>query len=303
MSVELTYLGSTGVHLRRLQTYNNPNPGPGNVNDRRPFPKFRGGFQVMNAPSHSTYHALQARLQHRFNYGFTVLASYAYGKSIDNGSGIRTTDGDPLTPSNDYDLNNERGLSAFDFRQRLTTSFLYEFPFGRGRRFGIENGVLNAVLGGWQIGGIITLQDGFPLTPFCGPGNVQGGGGYCRPDGIVGQQPDIPDDQQSVTRFFNTDAFVDRLGQNPAQITQFRYGTAGRNVITGPGIISVDASLNKFFRFTENHNLEFRAEFFNLPNHPIFGPPGTTLRTPTYGVISSTKIDSRQIQLALKYNF
>jgi hypothetical protein len=303
MSLEVTYLGSAGVHLRRLQTYNNPHPGPGNVNDRRPFPKFRGGFQVMNAPSHSSYHALQSRLQHRFSHGFTLLASYAWGKSIDNGSGIRTTDGDPLTPSNDYDLDYERALSAFDFRHRFTGSFLYELPFGRGRAVGIENRVVNALLGGWQIGGIITLQSGFPLTAYCGPGNIQNGGGYCRPDVVPGQDPNLPGDQRDPARFFNTNAFVDRTGQDPARISDFRYGTAGRNIITGPGIISVDASVNKFFRFTERHNLEFRWELFNAPNHPIFSPPGTTLRNPTYGVITSTKIDNRQMQLALKYNF
>ncbi|HYZ84213.1 MAG TPA: TonB-dependent receptor [Bryobacteraceae bacterium] len=303
MSLEVTYLGSAGVHLRRLQTYNNAPPGVGNINDRRPFPKFRGGFQVMNAPSHSSYHALQTRLQHRLNYGFTILASYAYSKSIDNGSGIRTTDGDQLTPTDDYNLNAERGLSAFDFRHRLTTSFLYELPFGRGKAIGIDNGILNALFGGWQLGGIFTFQTGFPLTAFCGPGNIQNGGGQCRPDAIVGKDADLPGDQRQVTRYFNTDAFVDRLGQDPNRITEFRYGTAGRNTIEGPGVVSVDASLNKFFRFTERQNLEFRWEVFNAPNRPNFAPPGTTLRTPTYGVITGTKIDNRQMQLALKYNF
>ena len=303
MSLEVSYMGSTGVYLRRLQTYNNAPPGPGNINDRRPFPKFRGGFQVMNAPSHSSYNALQARLQHRFSHGFTLLSSYSWSKSIDNGSGIRTTDGDPLTPSDDYNLAHERGLSAFDFRHRLTNSFLYELPFGRGRAVGIDNRVVNTLLGGWQIGGIVTMQTGFPLTPMCGPGNIQNGGGHCRPDVVPGQAPNLPGDQRSVSRFFNTAAFTDRLGQDPARITEFRYGTAGRNIITGPGIVSVDASINKFFRFSERQNLEFRWEVFNAPNHPIFNPPGVSLRTPTYGVITSTKIDNRQMQLALKYNF
>jgi hypothetical protein len=303
MSLEVGYLGSSGVKLRRLQTYNNAPPGAGNITARRPFPKF-GGFQVMNAPSHSSYHALQARLQHRFDYGFTFLGAYTYSKSIDNGSGIRTTDGDPLTPSDDYNLAAERGLSAFDFRQRFTASFLYELPFGRGKAWLSDApGIVEGILGGWQFGGILTLQTGFPLTPYCGGGNIQNGGGYCKPDVVPGENPDLSHEQQRVERFFNTGAFVDRLGQDPARVTEFRYGNAGRNIISGPGIRSLDASLNKFFRFTERQNLEFRAEFFNLPNHPIFAPPGTTLRTPTYGRITSTKIDSRQLQLALKFNF
>ena len=119
LSLEVGYMGAGGSHLRRLQSYNQAPPGPGNVNANRPFPKFRGAFQVMNAPSHSSYNALQVRLQQRFSKGFTLLASYAYGKAIDNGSGVRTTDGDPLTPSDDYNLRHERGLSAVRFPPTL----------------------------------------------------------------------------------------------------------------------------------------------------------------------------------------
>ncbi|MCS7024840.1 MAG: carboxypeptidase-like regulatory domain-containing protein [Bryobacteraceae bacterium] len=305
MSLEITYMGSTGVKLRRLTSYNNPEPRPGNPNLNRPFPKFNGSFQNMNAPSNSIYHALQMRLQHRFANGFTLLGSYAYGKSIDNGSGIRTTDGDPLTPSDNYNLRGERGLSAFDFRQRFTASFLYELPFGRGRKIGIENRALNFLFGGWQLGGIVTFQDGFPATVFCGPGNIQNGGGYCKPDAVPGVKANLPDKEKSLNRFFNTEAYVDRLGVPPgAPQPVFRYGTAGRNTVIGPGIASVDASINKFFRFhSDQHTLELRGEFFNAPNRPNFGQPGVTLRTPTYGVISSTRVDNRQIQVAMKYSF
>jgi hypothetical protein len=298
-------MGSMGAKLRRLQTYNNAPPGVGNINARRPFPKF-GGFQVMNAPSHSSYNSFQARLQHRFAHGFTVLGSYAWGKSIDNGSGIRTTDGDPLTPSNDYDLARERGRSAFDFRHRLTTSFLYELPFGNGRRKDLGS-IGNFVLGGWQMGGIVTFQTGFPLTAFCGPGNWQNGGGYCAPDPIPGQKPELPGSEQDPRRFFNTGAFTNRIGFASdtllAAAGAYRYGFSGRNNFTGPGLTSVDFSLNKNFHITEKQRLEFRTEFFNFPNHPIFAPPGTTLGVANYGVIGATKVDSRQIQFALKYSF
>lgn len=297
-SLEVTYLGSTGVKLRRLINYNIPAPGPGDVTARRPFPKF-GQFQTMNAMAHSNYHGLQARLQRRFSNGFTVLSSFAYGKSIDLGSGIRTTDGDPLTPMDPYGLYRERGRSGFDFTKRLTTSWLYELPIGRGKRFLDQGGIANVVLGNWQLGGIFTLQDGFPLSAFCGPGNIQNGGDGCRPDVVPGSEANLSRDAKRVTRFFNTDAFIDRLPGGE----QFRYGNSGRNIITGPGIMSWDLSMIKNFRFTESNSLEFRAEFFNLPNHPIFSPPGTTLRTSTYGVIGGTKIDSRQLQFGLKLHF
>ena len=292
-SLEVTYVGSSGIKLRRLINYNVPGPGVGNVNARRPFPQF-GQFQTMNAMAHSTYNALTARLQRRFSKGLTVLGSYAYSKSIDAGSGIRTTDGDPLTPMDPYGLYRERGRSAFDFRQRITTSWLYDLPIGKGRAMALS-GPADVLLGGWQLSGILTLQSGFPLSAFCGPGNIQNGGDGCRAD-AVGINPNLSRDQKTPTRFFNTDAFIDRL---PGGET-FRYGNSGRNVIDGPGIISFDFSVIKNFQFTERQRLEFRAEMFNLPNHPIFAPPGTSLRNANYGVIGATRIDSRQLQFGLE---
>ena len=298
LSMEATYFGSAGVHLRRLMSYNNPEPSQlANSNLARPFPKF-GSIQVMSAPGHSNYHALYLKLQRRFSGGFTYLSSFSWGKSIDNGSGIRTTDGDSLTPSNNYNLDLERGLSAFDFRRRLTTSWLWELPLGSGKRWMNRGGAADAVLGGWQFGGILTLQDGFPFTVTCGPGNIQNGGGICYPDS-TGTDWRLPRNERTRTRYFNTDAFVDR---NPAA-GPFRYGTVGRNSLIGPGFVSLDASANKKFNLRGSTHLELRVEVFNLPNLPIWSQPGSQLRTPNFGVINSTRLDSRQIQVGLKLVF
>ncbi len=257
-------------------------------------------MQVMNAPSHSKYNALYIKTQKRFSQGVSFLSSFSYGKSIDNGSGIRTSVGDPLTPSNNYDLELETGPSAFDFRKRWTTSWIWELPFGQDRRYMNRGGVVDFVLGGWQLGGILTLQDGFPFTLGCSTGTVQNGGGGCYPDPAPGN-PDwqLPASERSRTRYFNTSAFVDR---NPEYGTGFRYGTVKRNSVVGPGIKSFDMSINKNFQIADDH-LEFRVEVFNLPNLPIWGQPGSQLGTPNYGVITSTRMDSRQIQLGLKYVF
>jgi Carboxypeptidase regulatory-like domain len=300
ISAEVTYFGSSGVHLRRLQTYNNTEPSAlANTNLSRPFPNL-GGMQVMNAPSHSKYNALYIKTQKRFSQGISFLSSFSYGKSIDNGSGIRTSVGDPLTPSNNYDLELETGPSAFDFRKRWTTSWIWELPFGQDRRFMNRGGVADFVLGGWQVGGILTLQDGFPFTLNCSTGTVQNGGGGCYPDPAPGN-PDwkLPASERSRTRYFNTAAFVDR---NPEYGTGFRYGTLKRNSLVGPGIKSFDLSINKNFHVGDDH-LEFRVEVFNLPNAAIWGQPGTQLGTPNYGVITSTRMDSRQVQLGLKFVF
>ena len=297
MSLEATYFGSVGRHLRRLMSYNNPEPSQlSNTNLARPFPLF-GSVQVMAAPSSSHYNALYLKLQKRFSQGISFLSSFSYGKSIDNGSGVRTTDGDSLTPSNNYDLNLETGLSAFDFRKRWTTSWLWDLPFGKNRALLNHGGAVDFVLGGWQLGGILTLQDGFPFTVTCGPGNIQNGGGVCYPD-FTGVDWQLPSDQQTRTRFFNTDAFVDRSPATGA----FRYGTVPRNSLIGPGIISLDASANKRFMMGSKY-LEARIEVFNLPNRPLFNQPGSQLRTPNFGVLTSTRIDSRQIQVGLKFVF
>jgi hypothetical protein len=229
-----------------------------------------------------------------------VLSSYAWGKSIDNGSGVRTTDGDALTPSNNYNLRAERGRSAFDFRHRSTTSFLYELPFGKG-----TNAVSKALIGGWQIGGIFTIQTGFPSSVYCGAGNWQNNDTTCYAD-ATGISPDLPRDQRSQARWFNTAAFVNRLGvanNRPQDVAVYRYGNAGRNVLNGPPLVDLDASVQKNFPIREGWRLEFRAESFNLPNHPIFGNPGTSPGNADYGVIGGTRVDNRELQLALKLVF
>lgn len=300
MSLETSYLGSAGIHLRRLTSYNDPVPGPPtNVNARRPaYPLYQGNFQNMNAPSHSSYHALQIRLQQRFSHGFTVLSSYSWSKSIDNGSGTRTTDGDSLLPSNSYDLKAERGLSAFDFRHRWTTSFLYELPFGKGKAMlGGANAFADALIGGWQFGGIFTVQSGFPLTLYCGSGSIQNGGNSCYPDNRGGSSS-IPNPGPAL--WFNTANFVNRI-DDPSR-PQYRFGNNGRNNVIGPRIVDIDFSAAKTFHFTEKTGLEFRSEFFNLPNHPIFGQPNSTIGT-GFGTIGSTRVDSRQIQFGLKLVF
>jgi hypothetical protein len=160
---------------------------------------------------------------------------------------------------------------------------------------------LDAVLGGWKLGGIMTLQDGLPLSPFCTSiATFQNGGTSgtqptaCYPD-ATGINPNLPQGQQSPSGWFNKAAFVN---QKP-----FSYGNAGRNTIIGPGIVEVDAALAKVIHYHERHSLEIRAEVFNLANHPIWGSPGTTVGTSTFGVISSTIVDSREFQGGLKYTF
>jgi hypothetical protein len=141
-------------------------------------------------------------------------------------------------------------------------------------------------------------QSGFPLTVQCGPGNIHNGGGIFYPDS-TGIDWQLPACERSRTRYFNTGAFVDRTDPNGP----FRYGTVPRSSLIGPGIISLDASANKRFQLGVSRLVELRVDVFNLPNRPIWNQPGAQLRTPNFGVITSTRLDSRQLQIGAKLLF
>ena len=297
MSVDINYLGSAGEYLEGGGTMNVARPGAGSINPRRPFPIFGGTGVWIEGAYHSSYHALQAKFQHRPMNGLNLLTSFTYGKSIDDLSAYRIQFGDAGI-SDPYNKRASRGLSAFDFRRNLTTSVMYQLPFGRGAKYFASAGrAADALVGGWQVGSIVTLVGGFPLSAVCGSSAVQNGDGNCYPD-YIGQNPNLDRGQQDPNHWFNTSIFVNRLPNSG-----FRFGTVGRNTIIGPGVINWDFSLLKQFHLFEKHNVELRWEVFNLPNHPLWDIPGSTVGSPTFGVISATKIDNRQMQLALRYAF
>jgi len=159
ISVEANYVGASGMYLEGSGSMNQPGPGPGNINLRRPFPIFVGTFVYIESAYHSTYHALQARFQHRPARGLNLLSSLTWGKSIDNNSAYRIQLGDGGV-TDPYNKDLARALSAFDYRRNLTTSLMYELPFGKGKKFlsGV-NRAANLVVGGWQLGTILTLID------------------------------------------------------------------------------------------------------------------------------------------------
>jgi outer membrane receptor protein involved in Fe transport len=290
--LELGYMGNNSVHLEQLRALNEEIPGTTPHLDRVPFAQF-GRIQTVDASGIGNYHGFSAKLTKRYSSGLTFLSSYTWSKAIDTGSAIRTHGGDTLFPQNSYCLRCERALSSFHTAHRWVNSFLWDIPIGRGRPANVENRVLNAIVGGWQVGSIIALQSGFPLTVVSGRDQANTGGGFDRPNATGIDPNDI--DHRTNERWFNTAAFV---------LQPFgSFGNVGRNTLIGPSIFNWDASLLKDFYFNEQHRLQFRWEAFNVPNHPNWSNPNANVSSPGYGTIGGVRTNMRQMQLALKYIF
>jgi hypothetical protein len=292
-ALEIGFLGSQSYRLERMFAYNEAIPGAtGSVVSRQPYPEF-GRIQEIGNVAEANYRSLTAKLTRRLDAGLTLLAGYTLSKSRDNGSGIRTLDGDTLFPQNSYCLSCEWGLSIFDNRHRFVSSVLYELPFGQGQPY-LNGGIGNAVLGGWQLSSILTISSGFPRTVYTGRDQSNTGAGFDRPN-VTGAPVDVPRGQRTTQRWFNTDAFV---------LQPFgTHGNAGRNIVTGPGMFSWDFSTMRNFRLTGSKTLQFRFEAFNFPNHPIFADPDTTLLSPRFGTINATRRPMRELQFGLKFIF
>jgi hypothetical protein len=295
--LEVSYVGSSG---RKLLAGRDINQGqlttlPFVI---RPVPQF-DDINILESRANSSYNSLQVRFQQRLDFGLSLLSSYTWSKSIDDASSFFTSAGDPNFPQNSYDLRQERALSNFDVRHRLSVSYSYDLPIGKARALLSDNGLLSTIFGGWQMNGIVTLQTGRPFTVALLPEIDNSGTGRStlgflgndRPNVVGNAQPD----RRTPEQWFNTAAFV-----FPPRGT---FGNAGRNILTGPGTENVNVSLVKNMTLRrERLNLQLRAEVFNLFNHPNFNLPDNFLGSPTFGRILSAQ-SPRHIQFGLKLLF
>jgi len=279
------YFGSKGTNLRISRNINQP------INGARPFIRLSASSPILPGASlgnitqvegtgNSSYNALWSSISGRFSSGLQFNASYTWSKSIDYNS---LTSPITITVQDSYNLRGDRGLSDFDARHRLTLYGLYELPF-KG----------NLLVENWQFATIVQLQTGNPLNIITSNNAVNGVVNTLRPDvtspvSIIG----------SVDRWFDPAPFV----------AVPRFGSLGRNVIIGPGFSNVDFSLLKNTKLNERVSVQFRAEVFDVFNHPSFGQPGRIVGTPAFGRVTNTRFptgdsgSSRQLQFALKFLF
>jgi Carboxypeptidase regulatory-like domain/TonB dependent receptor len=297
-----------------------------------PFPQFTH-FQGDSPPiANSIYHAVQVRVEKQFSAGLQFLMTYTWSKSIDDasstddsvvflGGGYLAT-GNIIPVQNPYDLRGERAESIFDIPHVWQLSYVYEFPFGRGRHFGRQmNPILNAVIGGWQTNGIVRIDNGRPILPLLQT-TIFGGNQSKIP--TFGQRPILTGtlqrasgspEQASVTNpdptvsyFANSSLANPGVLQDTETVAPFTLGNAPRTIssVRQPGARDVSMSLFKDFPLAiirEGMRLQFRAESFNTFNHPHFAGPNTLVGDPNFGKITSTVNSPRELQLALKLYF
>ncbi|MCX6624943.1 MAG: TonB-dependent receptor, partial [Acidobacteria bacterium] len=288
-ALEIGYMGSGSRRLEYLMFQNKAVPAPlgsGSVVSRRSFPEF-GNAQFVTNDANASYQALSAKITRRYSSGFTYLASYTFSRAIDMGSGIRVNANDGTFPQNNACLACERGLSTFQVPHRIAGSALYELPFGKGRAYLASNRFADAIVGGWQVSSLLTLQGGSPFTLRVGADQANTGRDDDRPSS-TGVNANLARGKQDPQMWFDKTQFF------PA--TYGTFGNVGRSTGVTAGIIAWDFSTLKNIHIHESHQLQFRFEAFNMPNHANFGMPDAIFSSATFARVTSTRTNMRSLQ-------
>jgi hypothetical protein len=281
----LAYVGSKGTYLGYNTDMNAPRVFAGSSDfdpqDRRPYQQFNMVTQNISG-ANSSYNSLQVSLDKRFSHGFTIGANYTWAKSLDAVSAL--SDLDTINVVDPFNVRLYRGVSDFNVPHRLVANFVWQLP-------GPKKGVMQAIAGGWQVSGIWNWQSGFPLNITSGEDNSGTEVGNDQADVVSKPQYTTGPRGDRIAKWFTTDSFASNRPET--------FGTAGRNILIGPGTFNMDFSANKYFKFTERWKLQYRAELFNALNHTQLNNPGTTVTTSSFGRITGAR-DPRIIQMALK---
>ncbi len=296
---ETAYVGNSAHKLTGRSLPNQAFPDadlarPTPVINRRPNPNI-GDVSYVSSIDNSNYHALNVKLNRRFHNGFSLLGAYTYSKVMGIGGALF---GDQSRQQDGRNRRSEYAALEFNQTQRMTVAWVYELPFGRGRMIGSAlNGAADKFASGWSVQGAYTVHGGFPLTPAStissnvGRQDVNRANRSC--DGNLARG------SRSIDRWFDTSCFANHAFG--------AFGTSGNGVIIGPGVNNWDFTIMKntaiMQRGDQPVTLQFRAEFFNGFNNASFGDPNLNAGTAQFGLIRSTRINGRELQLALKILF
>ncbi|QEE27799.1 carboxypeptidase regulatory-like domain-containing protein [Terriglobus albidus] len=257
----------------------------------KPYPRFQNVATYRNNSGTSNYNALQARLEQRLASGLYLLVSYAHSKLIDDASSVFSStvlsspNSSSLIAADTFRPYLERDSSSGDMPNVLTASVVYDLPKFRG------HGAATALLGGWTVNVIGTMQSGMPVTVTQATNNNSFAGIVLQRPNMVAP-PSLPAGQRTPQRFFNTAAFQ--------TAPQFTFGNASRNPVRGPAYRDADLALVKHASVGERTDVEFRAELFNVTNTPAFSQPNGSFGSSAFGSITSTTTDPRVAQFAVR---
>jgi outer membrane receptor protein involved in Fe transport len=262
----------------------------------RAYPQYGTMYQMYRIGASSIYHSFQLKVERRFRGDLGFLMGYTNSKLIDDHSSIAIVGAD-MFHQNIYDRKAERSVSPNDVPQRLVFSYVWEFPFGRHKALGKSwNKAVDAVLGGWQTNGIMTLERGKPFTILAN--NSPNFGSSMLRANNNGKSAELSGPVTSrLNRYFDTSVF--------SQPAPYTFGNVGRMLpdVRSPGDKNFDLSLFKNFRIMESMSLQFRAEAFNAFNTPRFAQPIPGVTNPSFGMILGTSNTPRQLQFGLKILF
>ena len=302
------YYGSKGTHLLGIVDLNEVRPGAamaaGITNANTPFtstttPKLNilrpyQGYASINSVENwfnSNYHSLQVSAQKKLAGYSTLRLAYSWSKVLTDSTSDRSN-----APQNTYDRGADRARALFDRTHVLTISYVYQLPLGKSWK-----GAAHAVFAGWQLSGVSTFVTGLPLRVTSSLGRDWGGLGIlngstqaaARPDELFDPNQNAP---HTLAQWFNPSAF------GPVPTGVVRPGNAPASSVVGPGYQQWDASLMRNIRIGERGRLQIRWETFNFLNHTNYSAVGTTLGTPNFAQIISTR-EPRRVQLGLKLGF
>ncbi|HET6176375.1 MAG TPA: carboxypeptidase regulatory-like domain-containing protein [Candidatus Sulfotelmatobacter sp.] len=273
----VSYVGSKGTHLLTLSAGNvllDP------ITKVRQYPDF-GQVSWRGNTGNSSYQALALSIKRSFSRGLLISGNYLWSHEIDDGSN-GSGDGDSLVPQNVACRACERASGAWDARHVLNASAVYQLPFGPGKPYLSQPGIVSRILGSWELTSMAVVRTGFPLNILISRSSS------LTPDGnTTNQRPDlvpgvsiIPPGGSTIGQWINPAAFV-----APAQ---YMFGDTPRDYARGPGAWQVDMGIGKHIPLTERVGLEFRTEFFNIFNHPQYGLPVANISAANFGTINQT---------------
>jgi hypothetical protein len=293
---QTSYVGNIGIHQWVQTEGNQPlTNGPGSVTTRRPLAKYTvASIKYFEPIDRSNFEGMSTRLEKRFARGLGFVTSFTYGRSIDlQNPALDVCDSceGGNTIQNNYNIDAQRGPSDQNVPLRFVVATVWDLPFGKGHQM-LSHGWGAQVAGEWQVSAIYQIQNGLPFTTALSFDNANAGTSS-RPNRVCDGNISNP----TVSHFYDVSCFV--------APPQYVFGNEGRNVLTGPGRNNMDFVLHRSFPLAirEGMAMEFRAEAYNLFNHPQFQFPGATIGTASAGVISATAVPNRILQMALRLSF